>query len=161
MNYCRNWEWIVLVGMLVITASPGVAQELERVKIVYASRSIPFLSAFVAKEKGFYQKYRLDVELIQVAPRLAIAALATSEVDYSMNIGSSLRAGMRGLPVRAIGVAAMPAWWRFVVASSGVHADKAGSALDRYNQASLAVRESRIAASAPAMTSLSRLKTAS
>lgn len=44
------------------------------------------------------------------------------------------------LPVRALGVAAMPAGWRFVVASSGVHADKAGSARDRYNQASLAVR---------------------
>jgi ABC-type nitrate/sulfonate/bicarbonate transport system substrate-binding protein len=40
--------------------------------------------------------------LIQIAPRLAVTALATNEVDYSMNIGSSLRAAMRGLPVRAV-----------------------------------------------------------
>jgi galactokinase len=44
------------------------------------------------------------------------------------------------MPVRALGVAPMPAGWRFVIASSGVHADKAGSVKDRYNRAALAVR---------------------
>ena len=43
------------------------------------------------------------------------------------------------MPVRAQGEAAMPADWRFVVASSGVHADKAGTVRDRYNRASQAV----------------------
>ena len=33
----------------------------------------------------------------------------------------------------------MPADWRFVVASSGVHADKAGTVRDRHNRASQAV----------------------
>jgi NitT/TauT family transport system substrate-binding protein len=83
-------------------ASHLFAQEFEKVRIVYASRSIPFLSSFVAKEKNFYRNHGLDVELIQIAPRIAITALATNEVDYSMNIGSSLRAAMRGLPVRAV-----------------------------------------------------------
>jgi ABC-type nitrate/sulfonate/bicarbonate transport system substrate-binding protein len=83
-------------------AGPISAQSLEKVKIVYASRSLPFLSAFVAKEKNFYLKHGLEAELIQVAPRLAITALATNQVDYSLNIGSSMRAAMRGLPVRAV-----------------------------------------------------------
>jgi ABC-type nitrate/sulfonate/bicarbonate transport system substrate-binding protein len=39
---------------------------------------------------------------VQVAPRIAITALATSQVDYSLNIGSTMRAAMRGLPVRAV-----------------------------------------------------------
>jgi galactokinase len=43
------------------------------------------------------------------------------------------------MPVRAHGVAAMPAAWKFVIASSGVHADKAGTVRDRYNRASQAV----------------------
>jgi galactokinase len=43
------------------------------------------------------------------------------------------------MPVRALGVFPMPAGWRFVVASSGVHADQAGSVRERYNRASLAV----------------------
>jgi galactokinase len=44
------------------------------------------------------------------------------------------------VPVRHLGDDPMPAAWRFVVAASGVQADKAGSAKDRYNRASLGTR---------------------
>lgn len=44
------------------------------------------------------------------------------------------------MPVRRISDTPMPPDWTFVVLSSGVHADKAGSVRDRYNRASLAVR---------------------
>ena len=90
-----------MMGTLLIPARV-VAQNVDKIKIVYASRGLPFFSVFVAKEKHFYSKHGLDVELVQVAPRLAITALATNQVDYSMNIGSTMRAAMRGLPVRAV-----------------------------------------------------------
>jgi ABC-type nitrate/sulfonate/bicarbonate transport system substrate-binding protein len=92
---------ILLLAVFLIPAS-ALAQSMEKIKIVYASRGLPFFSAFVAKEMNFYAKQGLEVELVQVAPRIAIAALATNQVDYSMNIGSTLRAAMRGLPVRAV-----------------------------------------------------------
>ncbi len=92
---------ILLLAVFIIPAS-APAQSMEKIKIVYASRGLPFFSAFVAKEMNFYAKQGLDVELVQVAPRIAITALATNQVDYSMNIGSTLRAAMRGLPVRAV-----------------------------------------------------------
>jgi galactokinase len=44
------------------------------------------------------------------------------------------------VPVRHLSDDPMPSAWRFVVAASGVQADKAGSAKDRYNRASLATR---------------------
>jgi ABC-type nitrate/sulfonate/bicarbonate transport system substrate-binding protein len=72
------WNSLTIVALLLMARSLADAQELEKVRIVYASRSIPFLSSFVAKEKGFYRSHGLDVELIQVAPRLAITALATT-----------------------------------------------------------------------------------
>jgi galactokinase len=54
------------------------------------------------------------------------------------------RAGMVSafayVPVRAAGDALMPPDWRFVIATSGVQADKAGGARERYNRASLATR---------------------
>jgi NitT/TauT family transport system substrate-binding protein len=87
---------------LLLAPTAAQAQAPEKIKIVYASRGLPFFSAFVAKEMNFYAKQGLDVELIQVAPRLAITALATNQVDYSLNIGSTMRAAMRGLPVRAV-----------------------------------------------------------
>jgi galactokinase len=44
------------------------------------------------------------------------------------------------LPVYRHGDAKMPRDWKFVVAASGIEADKAGSARDQYNAASLATR---------------------
>ena len=44
------------------------------------------------------------------------------------------------VPVRHLRDDPMPDAWRFVVATSGVQADKAGSAKDRYNRASLGTR---------------------
>jgi NitT/TauT family transport system substrate-binding protein len=92
---------LLLLAVFLIPAF-ALAQSMEKIKIVYASRSLPFFSAFVAKEMNFYARQGLEVELIQVAPRIAITALATNQVDYSLNIGSTMRAAMRGLPVRAV-----------------------------------------------------------
>ena len=44
------------------------------------------------------------------------------------------------VPVRPAGECELPDGWRFVVMSSGIEADKAGSAKVRYNRASLATR---------------------
>ena len=98
----RGRIYLSLVIGVVLTASAAFAQAPEKIKIVYASRSLPFFSSFVARDMNFYARQGLDVELVQVAPRIAITALATNQVDYSMNIGSKLRAAMRGLPVRAV-----------------------------------------------------------
>jgi len=46
----------------------------------------------------------------------------------------------RFVPVAHQGDVSMPADWAFVIASSGVHADKAGSVRDHYNRASLGAR---------------------
>lgn len=46
----------------------------------------------------------------------------------------------RFVPVTALGEVPMPDDWTFVIASSGVQADKAGSVMARYNRASNAVR---------------------
>ena len=100
-NCTSRLVWILLLGVL-LTPARALSQSLEKVKIVYASRGLPFFSAFVAKEMNIYSKQGLEVELVQIAPRLAITALATNQVDYSMNIGSTMRAAMRGLPVRAV-----------------------------------------------------------
>jgi galactokinase len=46
----------------------------------------------------------------------------------------------RFVPVELVGHVAMPPDWTFVVASSGIQADKADSVKDRYNRASLGAR---------------------
>ena len=102
MNNVRPPLLRAILTITLLLPLNAFAQAPEKIKIVYASRSLPFFTSFVSKEMHFYAKQGLDVDLVQIAPRIAITALATNQVDYSMNIGSTLRAAMRGLPVRAV-----------------------------------------------------------
>jgi len=102
MNNVRLPLFRAILTFALLLPLNAFGQAPEKIKIVYASRALPFFTSFVSKEMNFYAKQGLDVDLVQIAPRIAITALATNQVDYSMNIGSTLRAAMRGLPVRAV-----------------------------------------------------------
>jgi NitT/TauT family transport system substrate-binding protein len=119
MHRCRIVFFLIL-ALSWSMAARVTGQAPERIKIVYASRGLPFFSAFVAKEMRFYEKQGLEAELIQVAPRIAITALATNQVDYSMNIGSTLRAAMRGLPVRAVASSTIAPFFALVTKETSV-----------------------------------------
>jgi ABC-type nitrate/sulfonate/bicarbonate transport system substrate-binding protein len=114
----------ILFLMVMLVAEIVTAQGLEKVRIVYASRGLPFFSAFVAKETKLYQKHGLEVELIQMAPRIALTALATNQVDYSLNIGSTMRAAMRGAPVRAVASSTVAPFFALVSKETSVAALK-------------------------------------
>jgi len=90
---------------MTLAAPPTNAQEkpaAEKVRIAIATSSLAFLVPFVAKERGFYLKHGSDIELIQMRPNIAVAALLSGEIDYIELIGSAIRSAARGLPVRAI-----------------------------------------------------------
>ena len=74
----------------------------EKVRIAIATSSLAFLVPFVAKDRGLYLKHGSEVELIQMRPNIAMAALLGGDIDYAELIGSVIRSAARGLPVRAI-----------------------------------------------------------
>src|SRR5262245_20170231 len=73
----------------------------EKIRIAVATSSLAFLVPFVAKDRGFYLKNGSDVELIQMRPNIAMAALISGDIDYVELIGSVIRSAARNLPVRA------------------------------------------------------------
>jgi ABC-type nitrate/sulfonate/bicarbonate transport system substrate-binding protein len=90
---------------LVITPDSLRAQDRpspEKVRIAVATSSLAFLVPFVAKDRGFYLKHGADVELIQMRPNIAMAALISGDIDYVELIGSIIRSSAKGLPVKAI-----------------------------------------------------------
>lgn len=91
--------WLLL---LVVSPSPIFAQPLEKIRIAYGARGIPFLPTFLAKEMGFYERRGLQAEAIQISPRVVVSALAANEIDYALTMGSTIRAAVQGLPVRGI-----------------------------------------------------------
>lgn len=85
------------------TAAPAPtpwASALTKVRLSYPGTSLGALPVFVAQAEDFYRRYGLDVEAIQMAPNVAMTAMTTGEVPYSMAIGSSISSALKGLPIK-------------------------------------------------------------
>jgi ABC-type nitrate/sulfonate/bicarbonate transport system substrate-binding protein len=72
------------------------------VRMAYSAFSISFLNIFIARDAGFFRKHSLDVELIQMAGPLPIAAMIAGHVDYLTGFTIGLVAAGRGVPLRGI-----------------------------------------------------------
>jgi hypothetical protein len=70
--------------------------------MAYSAFSILFLNIFIARDAGFFRKHSLDVELIQMAGPLPIAARIAGDVDYLTGITIGLVAAGQGVPLRGI-----------------------------------------------------------
>ena len=101
----RKSTGIFVLSISIVFASPVRSQEkpsAEKVRIAVATSSMAFLVPFVAKDRGIYLKHGSEVELIQMRPNIAMAALLGGDIDYAELIGSIIRSAARNLPVRAI-----------------------------------------------------------
>src|SRR5207245_9189472 len=83
-------------------ASPGFAQETRKVRMAYSAFSVAFLNVFIAKDAGLFKKYGIDVELIQMAGPLLIAALSDGEIDYLTGFTTGLLAASQGAPLKCV-----------------------------------------------------------
>ena len=75
---------------------------LDKVRIATSSPSVGSFPSFFADKKELYRNEGLDAEIIFVRANIAITALVTDEVDFITFFGSTLRASLRGLPVRNV-----------------------------------------------------------
>ena len=101
----RVFTTITTCTLVVILAARLPAQEKpggENVRVAIATNSLAFMVSFVAKDRGLYGKHGSDVELIQMRPNIAMAALLGGDIHYAELIGSVIRSAARGLPMRAI-----------------------------------------------------------
>jgi ABC-type nitrate/sulfonate/bicarbonate transport system substrate-binding protein len=102
---CKSSTILLLATAILLPAAASWPQEkagAEKVRIAVATSSLAFLVPFVAKDRGLYLKHGSDVEIIQMRPNIAMAALLGGDIDYAELIGSVIRSAARNLPVRAI-----------------------------------------------------------
>ncbi|HEV8341975.1 MAG TPA: ABC transporter substrate-binding protein [Candidatus Binatia bacterium] len=102
-KWLKNNQRYLAALVFVLTLIPSLTVKgQDRIRITYASNSLAFLTAFVAKDRDFYAKNGLNVELVQVRPGVAIAALLSGDADYAEVLGSAIRSAARGAPIRAV-----------------------------------------------------------
>lgn len=92
----------VLFLVLFASAAAGAAQQTARVRMAYSAFSISFLNLFIARDAGLFRKHGLDVELIQMAGPLPVAALAAGEIDYLTGYTTGIVATGQGAPLKGI-----------------------------------------------------------
>ena len=108
MRLKRIISGLVLLGTLLgWTRSPLHAQQdakkpLERVRLTVPAKSLTFIPYYFGKAQGLFAKEGIDLEIIVMRPPLGVTALVAGDLDYSAAGGLSIRAAMKGAPLRTI-----------------------------------------------------------
>jgi len=96
--------WLSPSILLLVLCSqlPAAAQETRKVRLAYSAFSVAFLNVFLAQDAGLFKKHGLEVELIQMAGPLPVAALVAGEIDYLTGFTTGLVAAAQGAPLKGI-----------------------------------------------------------
>jgi ABC-type nitrate/sulfonate/bicarbonate transport system substrate-binding protein len=87
--------------LLLLAQSPLFAQT-TKIHVSVPSKSLTWFPAHLTREHGFYRAEALEVDFIVMKPQVALQALVTGDVGYTTALGSTMRAGIRGLPLRVV-----------------------------------------------------------
>jgi NitT/TauT family transport system substrate-binding protein len=75
---------------------------LERVRLTVPAKSLTFLPYYLGKAQGLFAREGIDLEIIVMRPPLGVTALVAGDLDYTAAGGLSIRAAMKGVPLRTI-----------------------------------------------------------
>jgi ABC-type nitrate/sulfonate/bicarbonate transport system substrate-binding protein len=92
--------------LILYLGTPGAAPgaQSQKIRLSYSSRSNSVTPFQVAAVKGFFEEESLDVEMIQVNPRLGAMAVMNGDLDFTSTFGSTLRGVLQGLPLKFVAV---------------------------------------------------------
>jgi len=100
MRIARLIRFLALVG-IVLAPAPSFSQT-SRLIVSAPSKSLTWFPAALAKERGFFRDEGLDVDFVIMNPRLALQAVISGDVAYTTALGSTIRAAIRGIPLRVV-----------------------------------------------------------
>jgi NitT/TauT family transport system substrate-binding protein len=97
----------MLAAVLSVSVPPGavVNAQTQKIRIAYSSRSNTVTPFYIAAAKGFFREEGLEVELIQVSPRLGALAVMNGDVSFTTSFTSTFRGILQGLPLKLVLVA--------------------------------------------------------
>ena len=99
-RYPIRFASIIFTLLWLATAQSLHAQ--EKIRIGISTASLGFLPTVVAEKKGFYAKYGLTPEHVQVACAIATNALLSDDLDYAVCTGPGISGAIKGLPIKLV-----------------------------------------------------------
>jgi ABC-type nitrate/sulfonate/bicarbonate transport system substrate-binding protein len=99
----RAFSWIVALSLALGASRPLMGADAPaRVRIAYASRSSSAIPLYLAQTKGLFKAEALDVEIIQMNPRLGATAVVNGDVSFATPFVSTFRGILQGFPLKVV-----------------------------------------------------------
>ena len=92
----------IVVVFLLGNHGGGLAQTLTPIHIGVSTNSATWFPLYVAWKKGLFREQGLELLPVYMQARISLAALASKQISYITQTGSSLTAIARGLPARLV-----------------------------------------------------------
>jgi NitT/TauT family transport system substrate-binding protein len=94
---------VAIALFVVFAAARGMpAEPGKKITLAYSAVSMTWLPVKAAVDKGFFREEGLEPQLIQMRGNVATAALATGDLDFSLNISPVLNGAIQGLGLKLI-----------------------------------------------------------
>lgn len=103
-SWAKSIQVVALIVTAFIAASIASAAQPTKVRMSYSSRSNSITPFVIAYRKGFFAEEGMDVEMIQVNPRLGATALLNGDIDFTATFGTTLRGIVGGFPIKFVAV---------------------------------------------------------
>jgi NitT/TauT family transport system substrate-binding protein len=101
----QRWALLLLSLTAAVVPVTTLHAQTQKIRIAYSSRSNTITPFYIAVSKGFFREEGLEVELIQVSPRLGAMAVMNGDVSFTTSFTSTFRGILQGLPLKLILVA--------------------------------------------------------
>jgi NitT/TauT family transport system substrate-binding protein len=94
---------VLSVAVLAMMASlPPLHAQSQKIRISLSSRSNTNASYYVAQARGFFKDEGLEVEFVQINPRLGAMAVLNGDVTFTTSFVSTFRGVVQGLPMKTV-----------------------------------------------------------
>jgi len=98
----RFFLWLPIVAFLSPLPARDVSAQAQKIRISLSSRSNTNTTYYVAQARGMFREEGLEVEFIQVNPRLGALAVLNGDVTFTTSFVSTFRGIVQGLPMKTV-----------------------------------------------------------
>jgi ABC-type nitrate/sulfonate/bicarbonate transport system substrate-binding protein len=97
-------QCLAVMSVILCIVGTSWGAQPTKVRMSYSSRSNSNTPFVIALRKGFFAEEGMDVEMIQVNPRLGATALLNGDIDFTATFGTTLRGIVGGFPIKFVAV---------------------------------------------------------
>jgi ABC-type nitrate/sulfonate/bicarbonate transport system substrate-binding protein len=99
---CNVWFGFLVLAIATMGPLAALHAQTQKIRISLSSRSNTNTSYYTAQAKGFFRDEGLEVEFIQVNPRLGAMAVLNGDVTFTTSFVSTFRGIVQGLPMKTV-----------------------------------------------------------